>query len=197
MHAMCLICDAIWGLLTIGMRQQASAQVMRPSAARAHQMRHRRRAAAAHEPRRVQLARVASCPGVARALGRRGVAVMRSGPCDAQPGHMQAPLEITFRGMASSPSVEAAAVTWVARLEHLCDRIQHCRVWIDLPHRHHRHGASFQVKIDLTIPGAEIAVTQDGDDDVYVVLAEAFLAVRRQLHDRVRILRGDIKHHAA
>jgi hypothetical protein len=29
------------------------------------------------------------------------------------------------------------------------------------------------------------------------VLAEAFLAVRRQLHDRVRILRGDIKHHAA
>jgi len=110
---------------------------------------------------------------------------------------MQAPLEITFRGMAPSPSVEDAAATWVARLEHLCDRIQHCHVWIDLPHRHHRHGGAFQVKIDLTIPGAEIAVTQDGDDDVYVVLAEAFLAVRRQLHDRVRILRGDVKHHAA
>lgn len=110
---------------------------------------------------------------------------------------MQAPLEITFRGIDPSPSVEAIATAWGARLDHLCDRIQRCHVWIDLPHRHHRHGAAFQVKIDLTIPGAEIVVTQAGDDDVYAVLDDAFVAVRRQLHDRLRIRRGDVKHHAA
>jgi len=110
---------------------------------------------------------------------------------------MQAPLEITFRRMAPSPSVAAAAAAWVARLDHLCDRIQHCHVWIDQPHRHQRHGASFQVKIDLAIPGDQIAVLQDGDDDVGVVLDDAFAAVRHQVHDRLRIHRGDVKHHAA
>jgi len=98
--------------------------------------------------------------------------------------------------MAPSPSVEAAAVSWAARLDHLCDRIQHCHVWIDLPHRHHQHGTAFQVKINLAIPGAELSVTQE-DDDVHVALADAFDAIRRQLHDRLEIRRGDVKHHAA
>jgi ribosomal subunit interface protein len=110
---------------------------------------------------------------------------------------MQAPNEITFRGMEPSPSVEAAVATYVERLGHVCDRIQHCHVWIDQPHHHRRRGAEFQVKITLAIPGAEIAVTHEEHSDVYLALADAFTAVRRQLQDHVRIRRGEIKHHAA
>ena len=110
---------------------------------------------------------------------------------------MQAPVEITFRGMTPSPSVEAAVATWVERLRHVYDRIQDCQVWIDLPHRHRRRGAWFQVKISLGVPDGERVVSHDEHIDVYVALADAFNAARRQLQDHARIRRGDIKHHAA
>ena len=53
------------------------------------------------------------------------------------------------------------------------------------------------MKLDLAITGAEITVTQAGDEDVYVVLSDAFVAAKRQLHDHLEIRRGDVKHHAA
>jgi ribosome-associated translation inhibitor RaiA len=109
---------------------------------------------------------------------------------------MQASLDLKFRGMAPSPSVEAAVSTWMERLGHIHDRIEHCHIWIDVPHHHRRRGADFQVKVALTIPGADV-VTHDHGDDVYLVLAHAFLAARRQLQDHARIRRGEVKHHAA
>jgi len=110
---------------------------------------------------------------------------------------MQVPWEITFRGMPPSPSVEAAAAGGAGRLGRVYDRIQHCRVWIDLPHRHRRRGLRFQVKISLAVPDAESVVSCDENSDVYVALADAFVAARRQLQDHARIRRGDVKHHAA
>jgi ribosome-associated translation inhibitor RaiA len=110
---------------------------------------------------------------------------------------MQASLEITFRGMPPSPAASEAVAEWVKRLEHIHDRIQHCHVWIDQPHRHRRRGSPFQVKIALAVPGAEPVVTHHEDSDVYLALADAFLAARRQLHELARIRRGDIKHHTA
>ena len=82
------------------------------------------------------------------------------------------------------------------RLGHVHDRIQHCHVWIDVPHHHRHRGADFQVKLVLAIPGDDI-VTHDQGDDVYVALSSAFVAARRQLQDLARIRRGDVKHHAA
>jgi ribosome-associated translation inhibitor RaiA len=110
---------------------------------------------------------------------------------------MQAPVDITFRGMAPSPAIEAAVATWAARLDHIYDRVQHCHVWIDLPHRHRRRGAQFQVKISVAIPDAEAVVSHHEDTDVYLALGDAFVAARRQLQDHVQIRRGEIKHHAA
>lgn len=111
---------------------------------------------------------------------------------------MQIPVEVTFRGMAPSPAVEAAATSWAQRLGRFHQRIQSCRVWVELPHRHRRHGDRFQVKLVVAIPGDEIVVAHEhGHADPYLALADAFIAARRQLHDRARIRRGDIKHHAA
>jgi ribosomal subunit interface protein len=110
---------------------------------------------------------------------------------------MHVPLEITFRGMSPSPAVESAVATWMERLRHVYDRIQNCHVWIDLPHRHRRRGSRFHVTISLALPDAASVVSQDEHSDVYLALAHAFVAARRQLQDHARIRRGDIKHHAA
>jgi ribosome-associated translation inhibitor RaiA len=110
---------------------------------------------------------------------------------------MAIPVEITFLGMARSPALEAAVARWVKRLEHSYPRILNCHVRISLPHRHRRRGAPFDVKLVLAIPGDELVVTQEqAHSDVYLALADAFIAARRELRDRARIRRGGIKQHA-
>jgi len=108
---------------------------------------------------------------------------------------MQTPFEITFRGMARSTFVDAATAAWLDRLRRVFDRIEHCHVWIDLPHRH-RRGLPFQVKVVLAVPGTDGVVVHGQNTDVYLALGEAFLAARRQLSHLARARRGAAKRHA-
>lgn len=115
---------------------------------------------------------------------------------------MSPPVHITFRGMSRSSAVEAAIEGWVQHLERAYDRIDRCDVWIELPHRHQRRGGMFAVRLVISVPGTEIVVSHDpgrraAHDDLYLALADAFLAARRRLHDHARVRRGDVKAHAA
>lgn len=109
---------------------------------------------------------------------------------------MQVPVQITFRGMDSSPALETRIREHVAKLESFHDRITGCDVVVELPHQHHRHGKQWHVRIDLRVPGHEIVVSRDpGKDedheDVYVAVRDAFLAARRQLDEYVDKLREE------
>jgi ribosome-associated translation inhibitor RaiA len=42
------------------------------------------------------------------------------------------------------------------------------------------------VRIDLKVPGKEIVVNRDHDEDIYVALRDAFDVARRQLEDHAR-----------
>jgi ribosome-associated translation inhibitor RaiA len=95
----------------------------------------------------------------------------------------------TFRDMPPSPSLQAAAERWVARLEQVSDRIVDCHISIEKPHHHRLHGTPFQVNIVLAVPGTQIAVTNQVNLDAYVALADAFRAARRQLLDHVNVQR--------
>ncbi len=106
---------------------------------------------------------------------------------------MKIPTEITFHGIEHSPAVETAVQRWVSRLEHMYDRITKCGVTISQPHKRHRHGSEFNVSVVLEVPGAEIAATHMRHEDIYVAVADAFRAARRQLADRVDVRRGFVK----
>ena len=115
---------------------------------------------------------------------------------------MPIPLEITFRGMTPSPSVETAVRRWVDRLAATSGRIHRCHVVVELPHRHSRHGQAFHVRVELDVPERTITVSRDpardpSHEDVYVAVGDAFRAARRQLQDFQQIQRGEIKHHVA
>jgi ribosome-associated translation inhibitor RaiA len=114
---------------------------------------------------------------------------------------MAAPVDITFRSMVPSPAVEDAIRTRARRLEHRFDDLERCEVVVELPHRRHRQGKTFQVHIHLTVPDRTIAITRDpgldaAHEDVYVAIADAFRAARRALQDHTRIRRGDVRVHA-
>jgi ribosome-associated translation inhibitor RaiA len=111
------------------------------------------------------------------------------------------PVDIRFRGMTPSPAVEAAVHRWVERLARAFDRIIHCEVVIEEPHRSQRHGQGFHVRVEVAVPDCTIAVSRDpgldpAHENVYVALNDAFRAARRQLQDHARIRRGDVKLHA-
>lgn len=113
---------------------------------------------------------------------------------------MQSPLQITFRHMEPSPAVEARVREHIDHLERFHGRITGCHVVIEPPPAHRRKGGPFEIKVDLTVPGREIAVRSNGAEhaahaDVYVALRDVFDSVRRLLQDVVHQQRGNVKHH--
>lgn len=103
--------------------------------------------------------------------------------------------EIMFHQLEPSEAVEASVQRWVTRLEHLYDRILKCTVTISQPHKHRRHGSEFCVNVVLEVPGGEIAATHMRHEDIYVAVADAFRAARRQLAEHVDLARGFVKTH--
>jgi ribosomal subunit interface protein len=115
---------------------------------------------------------------------------------------MQTPLKITFQNMEASPAIEARIREKAARLERFHDRIVGCSVVVDAPHRHHRTGQLYSVRITLEVPGRDIHVGHTGPkdhahEDINVAIRDAFDAAIRVLEDHVRTLRGDVKTHIA
>jgi ribosome-associated translation inhibitor RaiA len=56
------------------------------------------------------------------------------------------------------------------------------------PHRAHRKGNEYEVRIELRVPGTELAVgrkpgTAHTHDDVYVAIRDAFDAMEAQLEE--------------
>jgi cold shock CspA family protein/ribosome-associated translation inhibitor RaiA len=114
---------------------------------------------------------------------------------------MQTQPQISFDDLPADDAVRDAALDHVAQLEKMSDRITGCHVVIAQPHRHHREGRLYSVRVDLVVPGGEIVVNRShpldhAHEDVYVALRDSFAAARRRLEDHVRHQRGAVKRHA-
>lgn len=109
------------------------------------------------------------------------------------------PLQIAFHGVPHSPAVEARIREQARALEACYGRMTGCHVVVDVPHRHHREGNAYQVRIDLTAPGVEIVAKPipDGDTahDLDTVILDAFDDARRQLDMHLDRARGYVKAH--
>lgn len=99
-------------------------------------------------------------------------------------------VKISFRGMSSSPSLEALIHLWASRLRGVYDRIQRCEVVVEAPPLRRRHGNPCRVRVALTVPGGRLDVkhehaTDDPSTDVYLAVRDALRAARRRLEDHV------------
>ena len=110
------------------------------------------------------------------------------------------PVEVSFHNMVHADALEADVRRHAAKLARFRERIVGCRVVVEAPNRHHRNGKLYSVRIDISAPGEDIVVTHQGPRDQahadpYVAVRDAFDAARRQLEDRARIDRGEVKTH--
>ena len=113
---------------------------------------------------------------------------------------MQLPLEVAFRNMDPSQSVEEKVRTLADKLERYYDQIMACRVVVEASHKHKHKGGIYHVRIDLTVPGNEIVINRESHkdqshQDVYVAVRDAFNAAYRKLEAYAAKRRGDVKFH--
>lgn len=139
---------------------------------------------------------------------------------------MEIPLQITFRNMPPSEAIETNIREKAKKLASFHNRIMSCRVVVEAPHRHHRKGKAYEVRIDLIVPGGELVINRPptrleaaklsllersekeltesrepskhgAHEDVYVAIRDAFNAAGRKLQDHVRRQGGAVKIHEA
>jgi ribosome-associated translation inhibitor RaiA len=112
---------------------------------------------------------------------------------------MQQPITMTFRHMDHSGALEDRARKLGSRLQRFSERIIRCHMTLEGPDHLRGIGASYVVKIDLTVPGAQIHadslhVDGAGHKDIYLALRDAFNNAKRQLQglhgNRVRSARS-------
>lgn len=131
---------------------------------------------------------------------------------------MEYPLQISFRNIRPSLAVEEWIRAEARKLDCFYSHVMRCRVAIEMPHRHHKKGRLFHVRIDLTVPGEEIVVKREpslsrraqqlGETElkkqlelktphknVRLAINDAFKAAGRRLQDYARRHRGDVKSH--
>jgi ribosomal subunit interface protein len=117
---------------------------------------------------------------------------------------MQVPLQIAFHNLECSDAIKELIEERVAWLERYYDRVISCRVVVEEPHRHHRQGNLYRVRIDLTVPGAEIVVSHEPPEHperraqfetLDGTIRHAFDNARRKLEEHVRRHRNEVKSH--
>ncbi|HET6143164.1 MAG TPA: HPF/RaiA family ribosome-associated protein [Candidatus Acidoferrales bacterium] len=131
---------------------------------------------------------------------------------------MTLPLQITFRNIKHSAEIDSWIRAEAEKLETFYHRIIGCRVAIEVPHRHHRKAKPLHIRIDLTLPGKEIVITQEPvalrrtlvkreglgttrakpgplHGDMELAIHEAFKSAGRRVKDFARRQRGEVKNH--
>jgi len=113
---------------------------------------------------------------------------------------MKLPLQVSFRHMEHSGEIETLIREKAAKLDTFAGDIMGCRVVVEMAGKHHKQGNLYEVRIDLTLPGEEIAVSREPGEhaeyrDLHVALRDAFDAAARRVEDYVRRRRGAVKTH--
>lgn len=103
--------------------------------------------------------------------------------------------QITIKDIPSSPALKSHIEDRASKLSRFYDRINSCRVVVDLPQKHQNHGKMYNVKIDLKVPGKELVVNKQSNKDAYVAIRDAFDALERQLEDHAHKRKGHVKTH--
>ena len=104
---------------------------------------------------------------------------------------MNLPLQVTFRNVSPFDSLTEHVRKKAEKLDTFFGRINGCRVAIEAPHTHHHHGFHYRVRVDLTVPGAEL-VAGHGDRPCY---QDPFAAVDGAFKHAERLLKSHAERH--
>ncbi|MEW6109727.1 MAG: HPF/RaiA family ribosome-associated protein [Nitrospirota bacterium] len=103
--------------------------------------------------------------------------------------------QITAHNFILPDTIKKELLEKIEKLDRFCSHIMRCRVVVEVPHRHHREGVLYNVRIDMTVPGRELIIKREPSKDLDVAIRDAFDAARRKLEDFSGRQRQDVKYH--
>lgn len=108
---------------------------------------------------------------------------------------MQQPLQITIKDIENTPAIEEQIRTKADKLEQYFDEIISCHVLVEQTQKHQTQGKLFSIHIKLCVPGKELVVTRNAEENLWMALREAFNSMREQLTSYRDQMRNHVKSH--
>jgi len=96
---------------------------------------------------------------------------------------VQPSVQIVFHDLSRSEALERKILERANRLEHFHPHLLRCHVTVGQPHRHKQQGNLFHVRVALRVPGEEIVIDRNEEEDVYAAVNDAFDAARHRLEE--------------
>lgn len=95
-------------------------------------------------------------------------------------------LEISFRDIEHSDSIEHHIREKARKLTSTFDHILGIRVVVAMPHNHSYKGKLAHVSLEVSLPGQTVAITRDNHDnteheDMYLAITDAFDKAMRKI----------------
>lgn len=101
---------------------------------------------------------------------------------------MSYPIQTIFLNMQRSEAIENVVQGYAEKLARFYSRIQAVRVVVEMPHKKHHSGNTYQIKFEIAVPGQTLCIETNADSrleyrDVKIALRDAFLLSKRRLED--------------
>lgn len=108
---------------------------------------------------------------------------------------MQNPIQITFRDIPHSLSVEAYIRDKIDKLEQFFNPIISCQITIEQSQKHNHQGKLYNIHIVVSVPDNVITTTLNQDENFYTAFQRAFDDCKKQLDEYTDKLKGHVKKH--
>lgn len=106
---------------------------------------------------------------------------------------MSFPVQITYRGLEHSEGLDRLIRDEAAKLEKFFNGIVSCRVLVERQYGHHHTGSPFHVRLNIVVPGTDLAIVTEPSvkvappsDGAQLTVRETFRRARRRLQDYAR-----------
>lgn len=103
------------------------------------------------------------------------------------------PLQITSRNFEITGDIEQRILKKSEKLDKFHRDMMGCRVLLEVPHRNRNSGVVYNARIDLAMPGKDIVIRREANEDLYKAINLAFEAALRRLQSHARRKRGEVK----
>ncbi len=108
---------------------------------------------------------------------------------------MQQPLQITFRDVEHSEAVAERIRRKILKLDKFYPNLVSCHVVIEMIQHHHHKGNLHNVAIHAFVPGHDINVSKQPNENLYLAIQEAVDGLWEQLDTYRSLDMGDVKDH--
>ncbi len=109
---------------------------------------------------------------------------------------MSIPLEITIRDIDKTEAIEQRINDKAEKMSQYYDRIESGKVVVELAQNHQHTGKLYNVTIEINVPGKQLVVNKQPNEDLYVAIRDSFQAMYRMIESYAQKQRGERKSHS-